>query len=1072
MPSTMPVSDNFSTLFELLPIGAYRSDPSGVQVRANRAMVMLFGFSSEAQMLATATSRSEGWYAQPGRRDEFRDSLLAQGTLREFVSEMRRPNGETFWISENAHVVRDGDGKVLYHEGTIEDITARVLAERSAASATELLRERTDALQITLDNAGRGIARIDAKGVVVLYNRRFLELLDLPDVLLAARPTMAEVIHFQEQRGDFGEHLELLNVEPMASVDRRALDAAGRFASGSYLRRTHSGLVIEVATQTLPGGGMVRTYSDVTAYFNAQKELAEKTRTLQITLDSMIQGIATIDGTGRVVTSNRRHQQLLNLPEGLMAKQPTMEELVRFQIDRGDFGENFQFVDAVARGYVAVGDKVEAIKGPETYLRKTPDGKTLEVRTRPLPDGGVVRTFTDMTDYVHAQEALAQKEAELSALVSNIPDRIWLKDPNGVYRLSNPAHWRAYGLSEQDIVGKTAHDLFGDEVGDHQRTTDLQAMAQQGPLFYEDQLASRVTGKVEHVELVKVAMRDETGRVTGLLGIARDITARKEAQAMLVAAKEAAEAGERAKAEFLANMSHEIRTPMNAVIGMSDLLLDTPLTATQREFAETIRTSGDALLVLINDILDFSKIESGNLTLEHVPVNLAECVESALDLTSSPAVAKGLDLLYWIEDDVPRAIFGDMTRLRQVFINLINNAVKFTQRGEVVVMLSRRHAGDGAPLLHGSVRDTGIGIPADRLGRLFQVFSQVDASTTRQYGGTGLGLAICRRLLTLMGGRIWVESVPGEGSTFQFEIPMQTVPSGPSAWVNKKAVSLAGKRILLVDDNATNRHILTLQTARWGMLPRAASSGQQALAWLDAGEAFDAAVLDVQMPGMDGYLLTAQLRRRFSAVQLPVLVLTSLGDDGGQLAGLGVAQTLTKPTKAQVLFDAVSGLFERPAAAAALPPAPSAGAAAKAPRLAEQVPLRVLLAEDNEVNQRVASLILGGLGYDIQVVVNGLLALDAVDAAAQAGQPYDLVLMDVQMPELDGLEATRRLCARYPVAIRPWIVAMTANAMEGDRDDCLAAGMDDYLSKPIRAAAITDALRRAGAGLVQRRQIT
>ncbi len=1066
----MPVSDNFSTLFELLPIGAYRSDPSGVQVRANRAMVMLFGFSSEAQMLATATSQAHGWYVQPGRRAEFRDRLLAHGTLREFVSEMRRPNGEVFWISENAHVVRDAQGNVLYHEGTIEDITARVLAERSAASASVLLRDRTDALQITLDNAGRGIARIDASGTVVLYNRRFLELLDLPDALLAARPTMAEVIHFQEQRGDFGEHLELLNVEPMASVDRRALDAAGRFASGSYLRRTHGGLVIEVATQTLPGGGMVRTYSDVTAYFNAQKELAEKTRTLQITLDSMIQGIATIDATGRVVTSNRRHQQLLNLPEGLMAKQPTMEELVRFQIDRGDFGENFQFVDAVARGYVAVGDKVEAIKGPETYLRKTPDGKTLEVRTRPLPDGGVVRTFTDMTDYVHAQEALAQKEAELSALVNNIPDRIWLKDPNGVYRLSNPAHWRAYGLSEQDIVGRTAHDLFDDEVGDHQRTTDLQAMAQQEPLFYEDQLTSRVTGKVQHVELVKVAMRDDTGRVTGLLGIARDITARKEAQAMLIAAKEAAEAGERAKAEFLANMSHEIRTPMNAVIGMSDLLLDTPLTATQREFAETIRTSGDALLVLINDILDFSKIESGNLTLEHVPVNLTECVESALDLTSGPAVAKGLDLLYWIEDDVPRAIFGDMTRLRQVFINLINNAVKFTQRGEVVVMLTRRNAPDGAPLLHGSVRDTGIGIPADRLGRLFQVFSQVDASTTRQYGGTGLGLAICRRLVTLMGGRIWVESVPGEGSTFQFEIPMQTVPSGPSAWVNKKAVSLAGKRILLVDDNATNRHILTLQTARWGMLPRAASSGQQALAWLDAGEVFDAAVLDVQMPGMDGYMLTAQLRRRFSAAQLPVLVLTSLGDDGGQLAGLGVAQTLTKPTKAQVLFDAVSGLFERPAAAAAQPAAPSAAAAARTPRLAEQVPLRVLLAEDNEVNQRVASLILGGLGYDIQVVVNGQLALDAVDAAAQAGQPYDLVLMDVQMPELDGLEATRRLCARYPVALRPWIVAMTANAMEGDRDDCLAAGMDDYLSKPIRAAAITDALRRAGAGLVQRRQ--
>jgi PAS domain S-box-containing protein len=536
-------------------------------VRANRAMVELFGFNTESEMLATASARAEGWYVQPGRRAEFREQLMAQGSLRDFVSEMRRTNGETFWISENAHVVRDAQGNVLYHEGTIEDITARVLAERAAAGASELLRERTDALQLTLDNAGRGIIRVDAGGVVVLYNRRFLELLELPESLLAARPTLAQVIQFQQERGDFGGQLEPIELDPRSGEEIRALDVTVPPAGGSYLRRTRGGLVIEVAIETLPAGGMVRTYSDVTAHYTAQKELAEKTRMLEITLDSMSQGIATIDASGRTVTSNRRHQELLNLPPELMASRPTMEQLVRFQIERGDFGENFQFVDAVARGYVAVGDKVPAIQGPETYLRKTREGKTLEVRTRPLPEGGVVRTFTDMTEYVRTQEAL-------------------------------------------------------------------------------------------------------------------------------IAAKEAAEAGERAKAEFLANMSHEIRTPMNAVIGMSDLLLDTPLSATQREFAETIRTSGDSLLVLINDILDFSKIESGSLTLEHVPVNLAECVESALDITSGPAVAKGLDLLYWIEDEVPRAIYGDLTRLRQVFINLINNAVKFTQCGEVVVTLSRR---PGAP---------------------------------------------------------------------------------------------------------------------------------------------------------------------------------------------------------------------------------------------------------------------------------------------------------------------------------------------------------------------------------------
>ncbi|MBX3585468.1 MAG: PAS-domain containing protein [Ramlibacter sp.] len=1053
----MASGDDFSTLFELLPIGAYRTAPDGRQLRVNQAMARIFGFANEAEMLTSSRVNAGGWYADPGARQEFRRRLEADGAVRDLVSEMRREgSGEVFWISENAHLVRSEAGAILYYEGTVEDITERKRAE--------------DELRVTVQNVEQGLMRFDAQGRVVFHTQRALDMLNLPPEWLARRPTLQELTRWQAERGDFGDGNQLLESPTARTEFDLVMTASDITGSSSYIRKTHDGRVLEVKTRALPEGGAVRTYSDVTAYFNAQQDLAQKSRMLQITLDSMSQGIATIDATGRVVLSNRRHQELLNLPEGLMASQPTMEELVRFQIDRGDFGKNFDFVDAVARGYVAVGDKLPAIQGPETYMRKSREGKTLEVRTRPLPDGGVVRTFTDMTDYVQAQEALARKEAQLRALVGNIPDRVWLKDARGVYQLSNPAHWRNYGLREEDVVGRTARELFGDEVAEHQRRTDERAMASDQPLVYEEQLTSLADGRLQYVELVKVAMRDESGQCIGLLGIARDITARKEAEAALISAKEAAEAGNRAKADFLANMSHEIRTPMNAVIGMSDLLLDTPLTGTQREFAETIRTSGDALLALINDILDFSKIESGHLELESVPVNLTECVESALDLTSGPAVAKGLDLLYWIEDGVPRAIYGDMTRLRQVLINLVNNAVKFTKSGEVVVTLSRREAADGSALLHGSVRDTGIGIPADRLNRLFQVFSQVDTSTTRQYGGTGLGLAICRRLIALMGGHIWVDSVEGQGSDFQFDIPCHAVPSGPSAYVNRKAVSLSGRRVLLVDDNATNRQILTLQTSRWGMLPRAASSGRQALDWLDAGDTFDAALIDVQMPGMDGYALAAELRKRFPPARLPLLVLTSLGDAGQQLAGLGVAQTLMKPTKSQVLFDALTALFERPAAALPAGPAGSpAPADAGEPRLAQQVPLRLLLAEDNLVNQRVAALILGGLGYDIQIVDNGQAALDAVAVAHQQGAPFDVVLMDVQMPGMDGLEASRQLCAQYPPTGRPWITAMTANAMEGDRDDCLAAGMDDYLSKPIRAAAVGDALRRAAAGLAARR---
>jgi PAS domain S-box-containing protein len=711
---------------------------------------------------------------------------------------------------------------------------------------------------------------------------------------------------------------------------------------------------------------------------------------------------------------------------------------------------------------IRTGEKLEL-----TVAQRVPRGERyVHVIKTPLTDDrgrviGIQGILWDVTERHMMELQLEAERGLLRALLDNCPDSIYFKDRESRFlKISRSLAAQICLADPDDAIGKTDADFHTPEHAREALADERRVIETGEPMINRLERADSRAGGERWLTSTKLPLRDTTGAIVGTFGVSRNVTELKRAEAELAIARDAALESARLKAAFLANMSHEIRTPLNAVIGMSGLLLDTPLDPEQLDFARTIRSSADLLLGVVNDVLDFSKIDAGKMLIEHIDFDLNQVIEETADLMAEAAQGKGIELATWLPPHAPRHLQGDPGRIRQVLTNLVANAVKFTERGEVIVQvgLLRDTARDAT--LRFQVRDTGVGVPVEAQASLFNAFTQADNSTTRRYGGTGLGLAISKQLITLMGGEIGFDSVPGRGSTFWFTLTLEK-QTGVVAAVAPEPVSLEHVRVLVVDDNRTNREILQHQLTAWRMRHETAASGPEALACLgratESGDPHQLVILDMQMPEMDGVAVARAIRENAKLRKTRIVILTSLAYHPAEAERqqLGIAAYLTKPVKQSRLLDCLATVMSGPDDARQTPPVERRVLPGPA---APRQSLRVLVAEDNAVNQKVVLHLLAKLGYAADAVGDGTQVLSAVERA-----PYDVILMDCQMPEMDGYETTRRIRQRekaMPNRARHHIVAVTAHTLAGDREKCLAAGMDDHLSKPIRIDALAEALER------------
>lgn len=649
---------------------------------------------------------------------------------------------------------------------------------------------------------------------------------------------------------------------------------------------------------------------------------------------------------------------------------------------------------------------------------------------------------------IKVQAKRLKKEKErFYQLIESAPDAIVILDDNGRVTMVNSQTVALFGFSKNELLGFNINRLIEKDHYDHRGTIKSYFSTSNANIRVtkKDLVANRKGKPTFYCDMSLSPLVTEEGLFIST--VVRDVTERRKTQQELIDAKEKAENLTKAKSEFISNMSHEIRTPMNGVIGMTGLLSDTDLTSEQKEYVSTIRVSGENLLTIINDILDFSKIEAGKMELEKHPFNVNSCIEEALDLFGKKVSEKNIDLIYLIDSEVPPVVAGDVSRLRQIIVNLVNNAIKFTDEGEVFISVSladRNPGEEGQLKLLFEVRDTGIGIAADKVGKVFESFSQVDASTTRKYGGTGIGLTISKNLVSLMGGDIWVKSKENVGTSFYFTIVVE-----PSVSLNVEsklfdAEVMTGKRLLIVDDNATNRRILEIQSKGWRMIPTLVGSAAEAIQLVidNSATPFDLAILDMQMPQMDGLQLARQLSK-MTDKKLPMIMLTSLEHTSEIKAEAGniFAGFVTKPVKQTYLYTLIAQTLTKEKQATQVSQLTNNKVLDE--EFAKTYPLKIVVAEDNAINVKLIVRLMQKLGYSIDVAGNGLEVIEAIQR-----QKYDLIFMDIQMPEMDGITATKEIVKRWGNN-RPVIVAMTAHALKEEKDRCFDAGMDDFITKPL-----------------------